>query len=377
MRPKYEVADIIHLHGKQFEQQYSPRIQVRKTFRALTLCRTATLGGHVSACSNCGKQIINYNSCRNRHCPKCQVTSRQQWILDRESELLPVPYYHIVFTLPHHFNDLLPTFDKQLYNALFSACWKTIQSFAADHKYLGAKTGMVAILHTWGQQLWLHPHIHCIVPGGGITPAGKWKHTKYKGKYLFPKRALSMVFRARFMAALRKQIDVPQLIAKQAFKFRWVVYIKRPFASPKTVVKYLGQYTHKVAIANHRLSSVDQKTVSFCYKDYRNGGKKNHITMAGVEFLRRFATHILPPGFVRIRHYGILASKNKAVELNIAKKELNQPEYIKIKYSWIQIAKEKLNYNPELCPCCKKESMVIIKVINPQRGPPIFKYANA
>ncbi len=289
--------------------------------------------------------------------------------------MLPVPYYHIVFTLPQVFNELLPRHAKAIYPALFTACWSTIQSFAADHKYLGAKTGMISILHTWGQQLWLHPHLHCIVPGGGITSAGKWKHCKYKGKYLFPKRAMSTVFRARFMAELRKRMDVPHHIAKQAFKNKWVVYAKRPFSSPKTVVEYLGRYTHKIAISNHRLVDVDDQRVSFNYKDYRDAGKQKVAKLSGVEFLRRFATHILPAGFVRIRHYGFLASRNKPVELNIAKKDLKQPKWEKIKYSWAEIARDKLNYNPLQCPCCKKETMLIIKIMEPDRGPPPFSIA--
>lgn len=332
------------------------------------------LGGHISVCKSCGTESISYNSCRNRHCPKCQVTNRERWIIDRESELLPVPYYHMVFSLPHQFNELLPRYDKEVYKALFSASWQTIQAFAADTKYLGAKTGMVSILHTWGQQLWLHPHVHCIVPGGGITPSGKWKNCKYKGKYLFPKRALSVVFRARFMAALRKEITIPQVIAKKAFQNKWVVYAKRPFASPKTVVEYLGRYTHKIAISNHRLIEVDENGISFQYKDYRDASKKKHVTLSGVEFLRRFSSHILPYGFVRIRHYGFLASRNKRTKLNIAKKDLHQPEWSRIKYSWIQIAKEKLNYNPDQCPHCQSESMMIIKVLDPERGPPNLKH---
>ncbi len=331
------------------------------------------MGGHISKCGSCGKETISYNSCRNRHCPKCQATNRERWIIDRESELLPVPYYHIVFTLPKTFNELLPLHDKAVYSALFSASWSTIQSFAADPKYLGAKTGMISILHTWGQQLWLHPHVHCIVPGGGITQSDKWKMAKYKDKYLFPKRAMSMVFRARFMAELRKKMDIPQHIGKQAFKKKWIVYAKRPFASPKMVVEYLGRYTHKIAISNHRLLQVNDHTVSFKYKDYREGGKQKQATLSGVEFLRRFASHILPPGFVRIRHYGFLASRNKPVDLNIAKKDLNQPRWKKIKYSWTEIATEKLNYNPLQCPCCKKETMLIIKIMEPDRGPPPYQ----
>jgi len=239
----------------------------------LSVCRTRILGGHVAVCTSCGVETISYNSCRNRHCPKCQTTNRERWITDRESELLPVPYYHMVFTLPNHFNELLPEFDEEIYNALFSASWQTIRTFAADPKYLGAKTGMVSILHTWGQQLWLHPHVHCIVPGGGITKSGKWKNCKHKNKYLYPKRALSVVFRAKFMAALRKEMTIPHHIAKKAFQIRWVVYAKRPFASPDTVVEYLGRYTHKIAISNHRLLDVNENKVTFHYKDYRDNEK--------------------------------------------------------------------------------------------------------
>ena len=243
-----------------------------KTLRALAQCRTAALGGHLQVCKSCGTEAISYNSCRNRHCPKCQVVNRERWIVARESELLPVPYYHMVFTLPNAFNDLLPRYSKEVYTALFQASWQTIQAFATDEKYLGAQTGMVSILHSWGQQLWLHPHVHCIVPGGGIAPSGHWKMAKGKAKYLFPKRAMSVVFRAKFMEALRTQMNIPQPIAKQAFKTQWVVYAKRPFASPKTVVEYLGRYTHKIAISNHRIVDVNEQTVTFSYKDYRDSG---------------------------------------------------------------------------------------------------------
>jgi len=231
---------------------------------------------------------------------------------------------------------------------------------------------MISILHTWGQQLWLHPHAHCIVPGGGITKACKWKMAKYKDKYLFPKRAMGLVFRARFMAELRKRMDIPQHIAKQGFKKKWVVYAKRPFASPKTVVEYLGRYTHKIAISNHRLVEVNAQTVSFNYKDYREGGQQKVAILKGTEFLRRFATHILPTGFVRIRHYGFLASRNKAEQLNLAKKELAEKLWTKVRYSWIQIAKEKLNYDPKICPGCKRQTMEVVKLLMPQRAPPFF-----
>jgi predicted Zn-ribbon and HTH transcriptional regulator len=369
-RPKHEVADIIHRFRADLEKQYDLPVQVKRTLTALQDCRTAKLGGHVAVCTACGVEKISYNSCRNRHCPKCQTVNKERWIIARESELLPVPYYHLVFTLPNCFNEVLPKHAKEVYNALFKASWQTIQLFATDHKFLGAKAGMVSILHTWGQQLWLHPHVHCIVPGGGITKKGKWKSAKYKDKYLFPKRAMSLVFRAKFMELLRQKMEVPQTIAKAAFKQNWVVYAKRPFASPKTVVEYLGRYTHKVAISNHRLLSVSNQQVVFGYKDYRDASKKKVMTLGGTEFLRRFVQHILPHGFIRIRHYGFLASKNKAKELNQAKAEFKQTQWETKHYSWQEIAEEKLDIKPNQCPHCKSNTLKTIKTLEPERGPP-------
>ena len=370
MKPQYEVAQIVHQHSKAYHQQYKVPWQVSKTLNAIGICRTAALGGHTDACTNCGTVSQSYNSCRNRHCPKCQATNRERWITARERELLPVPYYHIVFTLPHCFNELLPKHAKEVYNSLFIASWQTIQSFAADPKYLGAKTGMVAVLHTWGQQLWLHPHLHCIVPGGGITQNGKWKNCTYKDKYLYPKRALSLVFRAKFMETLRGKMTVPQSVAKAAFAKKWVVYAKRPFATPKTVVEYLGRYTHKVAISNHRLTNVDSQNVSFSYKDYKSEATKKTATISGVEFLRRFAHHVLPQGFMRIRHYGFLAGRNKPKELNLAKADLGQEAWQKLKISWQQLAEEKLGVKPNTCPHCKTQTVVCIATQDAPRGPP-------
>jgi hypothetical protein len=264
----------------------------------------------------------------------------------------------------------LPKYDREIYSSLLRASWLTIQSFGNDPKYLGAKIGMVSILHTWGQQLWLHPHIHCIVPGGGVTKAGNWKNVKGKDKYLFPKRAMSLVYRAKFMEDLRKKISIPQHVAKQAFKQKWVVYAKRPFSSPKTVVEYLGRYTHKIAISNHRIVDVNNKTVTIDFKDYREGGKKKQSTITGIEFMRRFASHILPSGFIRIRHYGFLASRNKPTDLNLAKKSLGEKEWKQTKLSWREIAIEKLGFNPDQCQACKEGVLMIVKIMIPERGPP-------
>ncbi|MCP4121244.1 MAG: transposase, partial [Bacteroidetes bacterium] len=243
---------------------------VLKTLQAIAYCRTRYMGGHKSGCKHCGTVKYHYNSCRNRHCTKCQSTNRERWILQREAELLPVPYYHIVFTLPHDLNELAIQYPKQVYDALFTAAWQTIKTFASDPDYIGAKTSMTAILHTWGQGLWLHPHLHCIVPGGGLLATGKWKSARCQGKYLFPKKALSSPFRAKYVKALRKSgVVIPQSVGKKLFSKSWVVYAKKPFMSPSTVVEYLGRYTHKVAISNHRLKSVNDHEVSFTYKDYR------------------------------------------------------------------------------------------------------------
>jgi len=229
---------------------------------------------------------------------------------------------------------------------------------------------MVAVLHTWGQQLWLHPHLHCIVPGGGITKGGKWKQAKNKGKYLFPTQAMAIVFRAKYLAALRASgVVIPQKIAKAVMSKNWVIYAKQPFSTPKTVVEYLGRYTHKIAISNHRLESIDNGMVSFAYKDYKHSGAKKTMTMEATEFLRRFCLHILPAGFVRMRHYGILASRNKRIDLNIAKAHFKMEPWEVLKLSWIEIAETKLGIKPNTCKECGGE-LSIIQIINPKRGPP-------
>lgn len=374
VKPTHEFSEIVHLYGNEFLKQHPQSKQVLKTLDAIARCRTASLGGHKCKCSSCGHERYFYNSCRNRHCPGCQGVNRERWIMQRETELLPVAYYHIVFTLPHQLNELARLYPKQVYNALFYAGWNTIRTLSKDNKYLGAKTGMVAILHTWGQQLGLHPHLHCIVHAGGITPAGKWKHAKYKDKYLFPQKAMSKMYRAKFVTKLRVSgVVIPQKEGKAIFSKDWVVYAKRPFATPKTVVEYLGRYTHKIAISNHRLISIVDNEIQFHYKDYRKGAQKLQTKLTANEFLRRFCLHILPKGFIRMRHYGILASKNKAKELNLAKKDLGQAPWKKLDIDWKDILLKKLKVDVTKCPKCKTGIMELIEVILPERGPPVFK----
>ena len=259
---------------------------------------------------------MSYNSCRNRHCPKCQGEQREAWIQAREAELLPVPYFHVVFTLPDTISPLCLYAPANVYNLLFKTAWSVMQSFAQDPKHLGAKPGMIAVLHTWGQNLSLHPHLHCIVPGGGVTQRGKWKPARSKGKFLFPVKAMSQVFRARFVAGLRKAFpDQSKAFFEPLFSKPWVIYAKRPFQHPKAVVEYLGRYTHKIAISNHRITSLDNGQVTFRYKDYRKGAQKLQMTLSDQEFIRRFSQHILPKGLVRIRHYGFLSSNWKKDKL--------------------------------------------------------------
>lgn len=319
-RPLHEVADI--LRSSELTAITSNGWKLR-TLYALSRCRTAAMGGHIDQCdlSDCGRLHLSYNSCRNRHCPKCQGHRREQWVQQREAELLNVPYFHVVFTLPDHLNELSLEKPKVLYTLLFKTAWEVIKGFGANPKFLGATTGMIAVLHTWGSNMSLHPHLHCIVPAGGVNGSGKWKTTKSKGKYLFPVKAISRVFRAKFLDKLNKAglLGAPlyeKLVAKP-----WVVYAKRPFYGPSQVVEYLGRYTHKIAISNHRIREVDDTSVTFSVKDYRHGGRKATCKLTKEEFVRRFAMHILPKGFVRIRHYGILSSSGKKRHLSNIRKQ--------------------------------------------------------
>lgn len=369
---------MLDLYKSGFLQKHKTNNHVLRTLQALQICRTRVLGGHVLKCKACSHVEIRYNSCRNRHCPKCQQVARQRWIMQRQSELLDVPYFHLVFTLPHELNPLAKQQPKHIYNALLRASWQTIDTFAKDPKHLGAKTGITSVLHTWGQQLSLHPHVHCIVPGGGINPQGKWVYprkyankSKRNIKYLFPKKALSKVFRAKFMAELREHLQIEQHIAKAVMSKDWIVYAKRPFLGPNQVIEYLGRYTHKIAISNHRLVDIDGGKVSFKYKDYKAEGYSKIMTLEAAEFIRRFCLHILPLGFMKMRHYGILSSRNKGVDLNKAKEFFGLERWQKQKISWETIAQQKLNNNPFQCKKCGQVSLEIVQLIHSERGPPM------
>lgn len=373
MRPAYEVADVINSHWKEIACASKFNGWQLRTLDALRRCRTASLGGHVDLCTNCGHTRISYNSCRNRHCPKCQQIQRERWIQAREAELLPATYFHVVFTLPEALNKLCLHEPAKVYKLLFDTAWSVMKSFAQDEKHLGAETGMISILHTWGQNLSLHPHIHCIVPGGGLTKAGFWKHAKSDGEFLFPVKAMSPVFRARFVSGLRKSIKgLQRSFYNDLFKTNWVVYAKQSFGGPKQVIEYLGRYTHKIAISNHRIAEITNDAVTFRYKDYRDVSKNKMMTLPAMEFMRRFSLHILPKGFMRIRHYGILSSKRKQKILPLIHEQLNSRYQKMESKDWKQISTD-LNYNPDCCPVCKKQTMITILSFD-RRGPPDLNF---
>lgn len=357
----YEVARILERNRENLVGHCANSWQVR-TLHALRKCRTSALGGHIDRCSDpaCHKLHLSYNSCRNRHCPKCQGHKKGVWIRAREADLLNVSYFHVVFTLPVELNRLCLYEPKLVYGILFKTAWGIVRDFGADPKFLGAKMGMIAILHTWGQNLSLHPHLHCIVPGGGITRSGKWKPARNKGKYLFPVKAMGRVLRARFVAALRREQGKRQSPSfyRSLFRHNWAVYCKRPFLGPSQVVEYLGRYTHKIAIGNHRIKDLEDGNVRFMVKDYRHGGKKPVLELSDAEFIRRFALHILPKGFTRIRHYGILSSYHKRTVIPELQKDLGRPKLA-----------EKMPLLHRKCPACKKGDLITVAAFT-ARGPP-------
>jgi hypothetical protein len=340
IRPPLEVADIVRTYGTAFVKQHRRWLTVLhlKVLRAIVACRTAALGGHIEQCDSCGQRAISYNSCLNRHCPKCQGAARQAWLAKRSAELLPVPYYHVVFTLPHVLAPLALQNKALVYGLLFRTAAETLLQIAADPKHLGAKIGFLAVLHTWGQTLLHHPHLHCVVPGGGLSPdQRRWIPCGHK--FFLPVKVLSVVFRGKFLDALERtfkqhkltlagQLTPLQSPAEFAALLRaaahrdWVVYAKRPFAGPAQVLTYLSRYTHRIAIANSRLVAMADGRVTFRWRDYAHGHQPRTMTLEAHEFLRRFLLHVLPTSFVRIRYFGLLANRQRAQLLNLCRSYL-------------------------------------------------------
>jgi hypothetical protein len=344
-RQRLEVADIFSAHGPAWRRARAGHLSLEqlKVMSAIETCRTAVLGGHVAACQKCGHSHVAYNSCRNRHCPKCQGAAARDWLAARQAELLPVEYYHVVFTLPAPVSDIAYQNKAVIYTILFKAAAETLIAIAADPKHLGARIGLTAVLHTWGSALTHHPHVHCVVPGGGLSSDGRAWISCRPGFFL-PVRVLSRLFRRLFLETLIAAHQAghlhffgnhSRLADRRAFaeylsplrKLEWIVYAKRPFAGPQAVLDYLSRYTHRIAIANSRLVTLDANTVTFKWKDYRAKGRQRYKTMAlaANEFIRRFLIHVLPHGFHRIRHYGLFANGNRAANLTRARQILALP----------------------------------------------------
>lgn len=381
-RPALEVADIFRGHGPAWRQAHAGHVSLDqlKVMSAIESCRTAALGGHVARCEDCAYTTIAYNSCRNRHCPKCQGAAAKEWLAAREADLLPVPYFHVVFTLPAAIADIAYQNKTVIYDLLFKASAETLVTIAADPKHLGARVGITSVLHTWGSAMTHHPHVHMIVPGGGISPDGE-RWVACRPGFFLPVRVLSRLFRRLFLEKLIAAHKAGSLkffgghvalADAQAFaaylaqlrRAEWVVYAKRPFGGPQAVLAYLSRYTHRVAIANSRLIACDRTGVTFRWKDYRAEGRERQkvMTLATGEFIRRFLIHVLPHGFHRIRHYGLFASGTRAN--NIARAR----ELLAVAKPEGEPASAAVDPGKPTCPCCGGR-MIVIEVFAPGATP--------
>ncbi len=385
---KPELADIVRAHGVAFRAAYALCSVQHRALRAIERCRTAALGGELRACDTCGERRYVYHSCRNRHCPKCQTLAKERWLAARRAELLPVPYFHLVFTLPHELNALARGNPRALYAMLFAAAAETLIEFGRNPRWLGGEIAATLVLHTWGQTLSQHLHVHALVAAGALSTSGTWVRSR-RG-FLFPVKALSIVFRAKFLAALADALSCGQLalsgstaalgepsaqrsLLADLHKKVWVVYAKRPFAGPGQVLEYLGRYTHRTAIGNERLVSAGANAVRFRYKDYAHGCQRRVMELPAMEFLRRFALHVLPRGFMRIRHYGFIANRRKRALLARARAALRIPEAATLSPApesvaafWQRLA------GIDICRCthCGLGTLRLIAVLSPQPRPP-------
>jgi len=370
-RPAVEVADILRAQGNSFIDRHRGRLgfQKIKVMRAILRCRTAALGGHVDKCLRCGKDWgLSFNSCRDRHCPKCQAQSRQRWIAARQEELLASTYFHVVFTLPHLLNALIRQNPVELYNLLFRSVAETLMEVAANPKHLGAEIGFFAILHTWSQNLLFHPHIHCVVPSGGLAP-GRTHWMRGSATFFLPLEVLQQVFRGKFVDGLEqafaeKRLNFSGLIqhlanakgfaefVRKLHQHQWVVYAKPSFGGPEQVLRYLGRYTHRVAISNHRLISFDGDHVTFRWRDYAHGNKKRKMTLSAEEFIRRFLLHVLPNRFVRIRHFGFMANYQRAASLDLCRQLLDMAPIVRS-------TETTSTSSARLCPTCQGPITVV------------------
>lgn len=372
-------ATVQQVLQKHYEPKANTNVDVQNVMQRLKTCRTAAMGYHAYRCSDeaCGHIKYQYHSCRDRHCPNCGALKKQEWIEARMQELLPVKYYHVVFTLPHELNSLVLGNRKQLFKLLFDASAQTLLGFAKDPRYLSALPGIISVLHTWGQQLSFHPHLHCIVSGGGISN-NRWKEaSKSKYGFLFPVKAMHSVYRAKFLQSLQQMIiggevviadgtDAKELI-DLLYRKDWIVYAKAPFGGPHAVIEYLGRYTHKVAISNHRICGIEQNdTVTFEYKDYADGNKKKQMSLTSKEFIRRFEQHVLPKRFTKIRTYGYLANRRRHQRINEVLKSMRLPLHKGLVKIPLELRmKEQYGIDLHQCPCCKGQTLQLVQVYYP------------
>ena len=388
MKPSLEVADIFRALGPAYRQTREMPIRHLRVMRAIEVCRTAELGGHIDQCDQCRALRISYNSCRNRHCPKCQCLEKERWLEAREKDLLPTSYFHVIFTLPEGLRPLALRNQKVIYNLLFKAVSETLSELARDSKHLGAKIGFMAILHTWSQTLIDHPHLHCLVSGGGLSLDGKqWVCSKKD--FFIPVKVLSSLFRGKFLDGLKRKHEAGELKfpgqieeLKEASSFKrllmnlypqeWVVYCKPPLKNPEKVMDYLGRYTHRVALSNDRLVKLEGNHVTFRWRDSADHNKIKLLTLEAFEFIRRFLLHVLPDQFVKIRYYGIMSHRSRKTKLSRCKKLLGvaageETEEIP-KETWQDLLTRITGIDPTICPHCGKGRMIQREILLPQHS---------
>ncbi len=386
MKPSLEVADLFRAFGPAYREGHGHEMPLRhqRVMRAIEICRTAELGGHVDQCDECGALRISYNSCRNRHCPKCQSLDKERWLEAREKDLLPTSYFHTVFTVPEGVRPLALRNQKVVYNLLFKSASETLIQLAKEPKHLGAEIGFIAVLHTWTQTLMDHPHLHCLVPGGGLSPDGK-RWVASRKDFFLPVKVLSALFRGKFLDNLKKAYEAGELTfagqiegLKEASAFKkylndlydqdWVVYCKPPLGNPEKVMDYLGRYTHRVALSNDRLVKIEGTQVTFRWRDSADGNKIKWITLEAFEFIRRFLLHVLPDQFVKVRYYGILSHRNRKRKLQWLKKLLGvstkkEPEEAP-KETWEDLLTRITGIDPRVCPHCGKGRMIQREILS-------------
>src|SRR6202521_4805569 len=382
-RPKLEVADVFRRYGETYRQQHGASMSTgqRRVMNAIEVCRTAALGGHLERCDQCGHERNSFKSCRDRHCPKCQCLARAQWIEERQSELLEVPYFHVVFTVPEEIAAIAYQNKEVVYEILFHSTAETLKTIAADPKHLGAEIGFFAVLHSWGQNLMFHPHLHCVVPGGGLSADGQ-RWIDCRARFFLSVRVLSRLFRRLFLERIEKAFNSGKLHFFASLEFlrdphafaariasakesEWVVYAKRPFAGPQQVLDYVGRYTHRVAISNNRLIDIDNGQVGFQWKDYRQSAELKTMTLSADEFIRRFLLHVLPDGLQRIRYYGFLGNRYRQQKLEQCRRLLGMavPAERSAEKDYRDRYEELTGNSLYQCPQCRQGRMLVVEIL--------------